>query len=212
VRGADAQAVADKLPAPHASGEQEKDPAFDAKRTMGHDDDPPLLLAGDGITDLVVERLLARGGIGEIYVAKNPVLDKLFALKVLSRRFQKRVDVCERMQAEARALAQFPDHDGIVKVFTAGVDPRFGPYIVMELLKGQTLRSMLNVHGAFGIARAVAIAILIATITDDLHARLDCASRSQARKCVRRARPGGRLSPGDLGSRLHQGALQRQDH
>jgi serine/threonine protein kinase len=159
-------------PAPsvqQASGEVAKDADFDPRATQGHED-PLMLRPGDRIADLLVEGLLARGGIGEVYVAKSEMLHKTFAVKVLSRRYQLRADVRQRMETEARALAEFGNHPGIVKVHAAGVDTRVGPYIVMDLLKGNTLREILAVRGALGIPRALSLAVLIANITDDLHA------------------------------------------
>jgi serine/threonine protein kinase len=91
-------------------------------------------------------------------------------VKILSKRYQARRDVRQRMEVEARALAQFPDHVGVVRVFAAGLDPRVGPFIVMELLEGQTLRDVLFARRSLGVPRALALAALIARITDDLHA------------------------------------------
>lgn len=125
---------------------------------------------GDRIADLVVERLLACGGIAEIYVARSAMLHRSFAVKILSQRFQHRADVRQRMETEARALSQFNTHPGIVRIYAASVDPQFGPYIVMDLLEGRTLREILRARRSLGVPRAVAVAVLIADITDDLHA------------------------------------------
>lgn len=153
-----------------ASGDVAIGEPFDPRVTLGGAD-PPVLRPGDRIGDLVIERQLARGGIGELYVAKNEVLNKSFAVKVLSLRFRARDDVRLRLLAEARALAEFSDHPGIVQVYTASVDPWVGPYLVMDLLPGGTLRQLLRLNGALGVPRALAMAILIANITEDLHAR-----------------------------------------
>lgn len=84
-----------------------------------------------------VERCLGRGGMGAVYRAKHVGLDRTFALKLilsshLSPQFR------EMFQGEAKALGRL-QHEGIVDVTDYGVDPRGLPYLVMELLVGETL-------------------------------------------------------------------------
>lgn len=143
--------------------------AFDPRTTQGYADETNALEPADKISDLVIDRLLSRGGIGEVYVATNPVLNKKFALKILSKRYQTRADVRKRMEVEARALAEFPNHDGIVKVYAAGVDPKHGPFIVMELLEGNSLGEILQVRGALGVPQALMMAAGLANIAEDFH-------------------------------------------
>lgn len=143
--------------------------AFDPRRTINYADDVPMLLPDERIGDVRVKGLLARGGICEIFLAENDVLGAEVVVKVLSKRFASRLDVAQRLEVEARALAQLRGERGVVQIFTAGRDPRVGPYIVMELLKGKTLRELVNHLGGLTITKAVSIAILIADVMHSLH-------------------------------------------
>lgn len=155
--------------APLAVGQAQPPEPFDIRRTASFDEQGHVLQPGDRIGDLVVEEFLAKGGICEVYIAANPVLDKRFAVKVLSRAFANREDVAKRLEVEARALAQLADHNGLVKIHTAGRDRVVGPYIVMELLSGTTLRDLLVRLRKLSVVQAVMIAIVLADITADFH-------------------------------------------
>ncbi len=145
------------------------DEGFDPRRTLSHQDDAPMLYPGERIGEVTIVDLFRRGGISEIYTAKNEVLGITCIVKVLSRRFAVREDVRERLEVEARALAQLRGCVGVVQILTAGRDPRVGPYIVMEKLEGRTLRELMGATGALPIWRALSIGIMLAMALDTLH-------------------------------------------
>ncbi len=93
---------------------------------------------GEVIDDrYVVDRELARGGMGAVFIARHRTTEATVALKVL---LDAGVEpkLRERFVREAR-VASALKHPGIVRIFDAGDDARYGPYIAMELLSGETL-------------------------------------------------------------------------
>jgi serine/threonine-protein kinase len=98
---------------------------------------------GDIIGDrYVVQRLLARGGMGAVYVAQHNATDAVVALKVLLDTSGEDTTTRARFVREAKVAAAL-GHPGIVKIFDAGVDLRTGPYLAMELLEGDSLDSVV---------------------------------------------------------------------
>jgi serine/threonine protein kinase len=102
---------------------------------------------GDVIGDkYVLVRLLGEGGMGSVWVAENMSLRANVALKLI------RADVAEasaneRFLSEARLAARL-QHAAIVRVFDFGKTEHDEPYIVMELLEGETLGQRLTRLGA----------------------------------------------------------------
>lgn len=86
----------------------------------------------------IVHRL-GRGGMGAVYLARDPELDRSVALKVLAPfTGSERVAMSQRLQREAQALARI-DHPNVVKVHRVDLD-QGRPVIEMELVEGTTLR------------------------------------------------------------------------
>ncbi len=88
-----------------------------------------------------IERLLGRGGMGEVYAATHTLLDKLVAVKVLLPEYAKDAAMVSRMTREARA-ASATGHPNIALVTDMGwTGDR--PFIVMEMIDGETLESRI---------------------------------------------------------------------
>jgi hypothetical protein len=85
----------------------------------------------------VVERMLGEGGMGTVFVARDPDLDRLVAVKVL-----KAGGDDARLVEEARSQAQLA-HPNVVRVYEVGHGSG-GLYIAMELVEGGTLRDWLR--------------------------------------------------------------------
>ena len=85
---------------------------------------------------------LGAGGMGEVYRARDTRLGREVAVKVLPESFSKDPDRLRRFEQEARAASQL-SHPNIVTVHDFG---RHGgaPYVVQELLEGETLREKLR--------------------------------------------------------------------
>jgi len=86
---------------------------------------------------------LGRGGMGVVYKAYHPGLDRYYALKVMQANPQMPIDPIERFVREARAVAKIGKHPHIVQVHDVGQE---GPhyYLAMDLVDGGSLDRMLG--------------------------------------------------------------------
>lgn len=89
---------------------------------------------------------IGRGGMGVVYRARDPKIDRLVAIKTISLFGQEPEEVREyreRFVFEARAAGRL-SHPGIVTIFDVGEEPEnHDPYIVMEYVTGESLRKLL---------------------------------------------------------------------
>ena len=102
---------------------------------------------------------LGQGGMGEVYRAHDTRLDRSVAIKVLPEAIAADAGRMQRFEQEARSVAALT-HPNIVAVYDVGVQEGT-PYLVMELLEGETLRDRLNT-GALPVRKAVEIGKQIA--------------------------------------------------
>jgi predicted Ser/Thr protein kinase len=86
--------------------------------------------------------LIARGGMGEVYKARHPNLNRTVAVKVLSSFFKDDPNFNKRFAREAKTMAQLR-HPNIITIHDYG-DQNGLPFIVMEYLTGETLSHMLT--------------------------------------------------------------------
>ncbi|MGH3850336.1 MAG: protein kinase domain-containing protein, partial [Pseudonocardiaceae bacterium] len=102
-----------------------------------------------------IVRKVARGGMAEVYLAKDLLLERPVALKVLFPEFSNDPSFVERFRREARAAANL-NHANIVSIFDWGEED--GTYfIVMEYVDGDTLRELINTKGPLSAVRAAEI-------------------------------------------------------
>jgi len=92
-----------------------------------------------------IQRLIGKGGMGEVYLAEHLTLGKTCALKLIPPD-QVTDNSWERFQNEARSIAGL-DHINLVKVIDLGLHEGCLPYYVMEYIEGQTLAEMLTANG-----------------------------------------------------------------
>ncbi|MFO0629242.1 MAG: serine/threonine-protein kinase [Polyangiales bacterium] len=103
----------------------------------------PVITPGDTLGGRYrVVRLLGEGAMGAVYEAEHALIGRRVALKVLHERFSASAEAVERFHAEARATAAI-GHPHIVDVLDFGSDAG-RPYLVMELLRGETLAERLS--------------------------------------------------------------------
>ncbi len=110
---------------------------------------------------------LGRGGVGEVYRAWDPRLEREVALKILRERSELDPDRVWRFVAEARAASAL-NHPNILTVFDAAVDGDT-PYIVSELIEGDSLRGEVR-RGAVPLKRLLDLATQIADGLAEAHA------------------------------------------
>jgi serine/threonine protein kinase len=96
---------------------------------------------GAQIPGLDVLEVLGHGGMGVVYKGRQPLLDRLVAIKVLRPDFQADDGFQERFLREARTLAKLR-HPYIVTVYDVGKSGQLY-YLVMEFVEGATLRQLL---------------------------------------------------------------------
>jgi len=117
------------------------------------------LKAGSRLGQYEVLAPLGAGGMGEVYRANDPRLGRDVAIKVLPASLSHDQDRLKRFEQEARA-ADVLNHPNITAVYDVGTHEG-APYVVSELLEGETLRARLA-EGALSARKAVDYAIQIA--------------------------------------------------
>lgn len=88
---------------------------------------------------------LARGGMAEVWEGRDLVLDRSVAVKILQPQLSRDELVTERFRREAVVAAGL-SHPGVVTTYDTGIDDGIA-YIVMELVRGQTLREVMSHSG-----------------------------------------------------------------
>jgi serine/threonine-protein kinase len=114
-----------------------------------------------------IVRHLARGGMAEVYLARDLLLDRPVALKVLFPEFATDRSFVERFRREARSAANL-NHPNIVSIYDWGEEE--GTYfIVMEYVDGLTLRDVIRRQGPLAASRAAEIGADIAAALHFAH-------------------------------------------
>src|SRR6266702_1172088 len=117
------------------------------------------LSAGDKLGPYEILAPIGAGGMGEVYRAKDARLSREVAIKVLPASFSNDPDRLRRFEQEARA-AGLLNHPNITAVYDIG-SHEGAPYVVSELLEGETLRAALA-GGRLSPRKAIDYAIQIA--------------------------------------------------
>ncbi len=117
--------------------------------------------------NIVVLRLGA-GGMGEVYRARDTKLGRDVAIKVLPDSFSADPERLRRFEQEARAAAAL-NHPNILVVYQLGMQESV-PYLVSELLEGETLRARLS-RGPLPLRTAIDVGVQIARGLTAAHKR-----------------------------------------
>jgi len=115
----------------------------------------------------IVERI-GSGGMGAVYKAEQPEMNRFVAIKVLHRKYTDRTDLVSRFKREARAMSHL-SHPNTARVFTYGQLDDGAWYIVMEHLEGKNLAQMVKLHGPFEPSRAIAIIVQVCGALEEAH-------------------------------------------
>jgi serine/threonine protein kinase len=122
-----------------------------------------------------IRRKLGEGGMGAVYECEHVKVGKRYAIKVLDKRDSLPPEAIERFDREASAPSKI-GHPNIVDVFDVGVEPNGTPWMVMELLEGETLGDVIKREQVVQPAK-------LAAIMDQL---LDCLAAMHAAGFVHR--------------------------
>ncbi|HEX3480311.1 MAG TPA: protein kinase [Kofleriaceae bacterium] len=156
---------------------QHTHPAFQVRRTVVLDEDPDGMAApADGlapgacVASYEIVRELGRGGMGEVYLARDHELDRFVAVKLLAEQGIENLDRC---LTEARATARC-QHENIIVIHQVGED-HGRPYMVLEYLEGETLAEWLSRRRRVAVAQDPPAAIQRrenSQTTEDQHAAI----------------------------------------
>jgi len=124
-----------------------------------------------------IQQRLGDGGMGSVYLAHNPDLQRDVAIKVMHPQYARKSEFRERFQQEARAMAKL-NHSGIVQVYDSEASGDW-LYIVMEFIRGGNLQEMLhelreadqwiNLAEALPLVKKIALALEYAHGNSILH-------------------------------------------
>ena len=117
-----------------------------------------------------VTKPLGSGGMADVYLAHDDVLDRDVALKVMSGRYASDDEFVERFKREAQSAAAL-SHPNIVSIFDRGESEDGTYYIAMEYLSGGTLKDRILTRGALPARTAAAVALQIAEALKAAHER-----------------------------------------
>ena len=115
----------------------------------------------------IVEKI-GKGGMGSVYKAEQPDMNRYVAIKILHSRYLSRSDLVSRFRREARAMSQL-SHPNTARVFLYGQLDDGACYFVMEHLVGQNLAQLVRAEGAMDPKRAMRIMIQVCSALEEAH-------------------------------------------
>ncbi len=115
-----------------------------------------------------IVRLLGEGGMGRVYLAVHPEIGSRVAIKVLSAPSVSNPELVQRFFDEARAVNLIA-HDHIVSIMDLDRLPNGTPYIVMEYVHGNTLRTLVD-QGPLPVAGLLRVGTEVLQALDAVHA------------------------------------------
>jgi len=140
---------------PHTPGRPEDPPTWFPRSTLA----PP---GSEMPTWLVAEqryrviRPMARGGLGQVLLARDEVFGREVALKHILSHFGADSDMRDRFLVEAQITGNL-EHPGIVGVYAIGRDPDGRPFYVMRLIRGESLREAIRRYHGEGSGRVAGV-------------------------------------------------------
>ncbi|MGI9628425.1 MAG: protein kinase domain-containing protein [Longimicrobiales bacterium] len=117
---------------------------------------------------LEVARLIGTGTTGTVYLAREPLLRRLVAVKVLDSELASHPTARARFEREAQSAARI-HHPNVVSVYRVGATPDGTPYIVMPYVKGTTLADRIASDGNVSSEEAVRILRCLAEALSAAH-------------------------------------------
>ncbi len=103
--------------------------------------------------------IIGEGGMSTVYKARDRILDRIVAVKILKDEFSKDKGFVEKFKTEALSAASI-SHPNIVNIYDVGQENDVH-YIVMEYVDGKTLKDIIRKHAPLPINQAIDIAIMV---------------------------------------------------
>jgi serine/threonine-protein kinase len=125
------------------------------------------MLNGEQFGRYKICQRLGAGGMGEVYLARDPKLDRSVALKVLSGEFTQDELRINRFKQEARAASAL-NHPNIITIYEIDETPE-GWFLATEYIDGETLRDRMKRSSQLTIIQAVKIAEQVADALTAAH-------------------------------------------
>ena len=101
-----------------------------------------MLTSGSKLGPYEIQDIIGSGGMGEVYRARDPRIGREVAIKILPSSYSEDSNRLTRFEQEARATGLL-NHPNILAIYDVGTD-QGAPYLVSELLEGETLRKKLE--------------------------------------------------------------------
>jgi len=111
---------------------------------------------------------IGKGGMGSVYKALQPAMNRMVAVKILHPKLTSRKDLASRFRREARAMSHLA-HPNTAKVFLYGELEDGSLYIVMELLEGKNMNQTVRSEGPMTLERAVGIMAQVCPALEEAH-------------------------------------------
>lgn len=111
---------------------------------------------------------IGSGGMGAVYKALQPAMNRMVAVKILHPKLANRKDLVSRFRREARAMSHLT-HPNTVKVYLYGELEDGSLYIVMEFLEGKNLNQTVRAEGPMPIERGLPILIQVCNALEEAH-------------------------------------------
>jgi serine/threonine-protein kinase len=111
---------------------------------------------------------IGSGGMGSVYKAAQPAMNRMVAVKILHPKLANRKDLVSRFRREARAMSHLT-HPNTVKVLLYGELEDGSLYIVMEYLEGRNLNQVVRKEGPMPVERAIPVLIQVCGALEEAH-------------------------------------------
>ena len=115
----------------------------------------------------IMERI-GSGGMGAVYKAEQPEMNRFVAIKILHSRYLSRKDLVSRFRREARAMSHL-SHPNTARVFMYGQLEDGACYFVMEHLEGRNLAQIVRRDGPMEVRRAIHLMAQVCGALDEAH-------------------------------------------
>ncbi len=125
-------------------------------------------LVGRALGDFVLEERIGEGSYGAVYRAKQPLLGRLAAVKILHTRLAAEGEATDRFLREARTASSL-DHPYAAHIYSSGAEADGLLWIAMEYVRGTPFSAYLHAHGALPLERFIPFLERICEVVHSAH-------------------------------------------